>query len=337
MNRRNRWGILIFVILLVLMWETFSKKDSVESLESWNNTPLKEEIVSYVKMASKQIPVEDRVAVFDLDGTLACEAPLWFEMEVAVAGLMDKLKANPSLEDQIMYQYAKKLTVNPKDTSVTNHWVVDNVNYLDSMILTAFDGVGCEAYVKYAQEYLDEHKNKDYDILFGDMFYQPMLEFVRLLQQNQFKVYIVSGSMQGLLWSVCPNTLKLDRAHLIGTRQEQVPVYIKDEPTTFVLKSGKYLPKNNHNGKSLNIYSHIGKIPVIAVGNTTGDFGMFHMANGSKYPHLAILINHDDANREYKYPPYHGTAVPAWADSMRINGWKQANMSIEFKDLWMKK
>lgn len=72
----------------------------------------------------------------------------------------------------------------------------------------------------------------------------------------------------------------------------------------------------------------------MAVGNTTGDFGMFHLASTSMYPHLAMMINHDDAEREYVYEPYHGTAVPHWQDSLSINGWLQADMSKEFKTVW---
>ncbi|MDC1105881.1 HAD family hydrolase [Prolixibacteraceae bacterium] len=337
MNRRKIWGVFFLVILIVLISDAFLSRESKQSLDSWNDTPLKKEIISYVEMAVKNIPVEDRVAVFDLDGTLVCEAPLWLEMEVAIAGLMDQLAENASLGRQRIYQNALRLTANPKDTAVTNHWVIDNVNYLDSMILNAFDGMGCEAYVQYANRYLHENKNKDYQIEFSKMFYQPMLELIELLRQNDFQIYIVSGSMQGLLWSICPETLGLDRSHLIGTRQQQVPVYLEEAPTVFRLKNAKYLPKNNRNGKSLNIYSRIGKIPVIAVGNTVGDFCMFHLASGSKYPHMAILINHDDDKREYKYPPYHGDPVKYWQDSVRINGWKQANMSVEFKDLWMKR
>ncbi|QZE15695.1 haloacid dehalogenase-like hydrolase [Halosquirtibacter laminarini] len=336
MNFRTRWTLLLAIIIVVLFWTNYTQDVDSESLESWNNTPLKKEILKFIQTASTSIPEEDRIAVFDLDGTLACEAPLWFEMEVAVAGLIDRLNNNPELEGKPIYEYARKLATNPADTSVHNNWVRKNANYLDSMILNAFDGKDCEWYVTYANKYLSTHKNKQYDILYKDMFYQPMLELINLLKENKFTIYIVSGSMQSLLWSICPEVLEIPRTHLIGTRQQLKPVYKNGRRPSFLFKNSKYTPHNNHSGKSINIYSRIGKIPVLAVGNTVGDFGMFHLASGSKYLNMSILINHDDSRREYSYPPYHGKAVPAWQDSLEINEWRRVDMSKEFKVLWMK-
>lgn len=95
-------------------------------------------------------------------------------------------------------------------------------------------------------------------------------------------------------------------------------------------------PVNNYKGKAINIYNQIGKIPVMAVGNTYSDFGMFHMASCSKYPNLSLMLNHDDDEREYVYSPTHGQKMN-WQDSLRLNNWLQADMSKEFKIVWKKK
>ena len=107
-------------------------------------------------------------------------------------------------------------------------------------------------------------------------------------------------------------------------------------PVSYVLKNEMLKPKNNYYGKAVNIYNHVGKNPVVAIGNTSGDFGMFHMASCSKYPHLALMLNHDDDVREYAYAPHKGS-TPHWQDSLRINGWLQADMSKEFKVVWKQK
>ena len=95
-------------------------------------------------------------------------------------------------------------------------------------------------------------------------------------------------------------------------------------------------PVNNYEGKAINIYDHIGKVPVVAVGNALSDFGMFHMAECSPHPHLSLLLHHDDAEREYVYSPSHGGKYN-WQDTIRHYNWIQADMSKEFKVIWKKK
>lgn len=305
-------------------------------LPSWNDTPVKQQLKNYIYTEVDKIPAEDRVAVFDMDGTIACERPLWFEMSVAIQRMLDLGREDASLKETTEYKYAEKLSVNPTDTTVLNHWVVDGRNYLDSLIINTFDGVENEDYVKYAHEFLNKGKDKKYDMVYADMFYQPMLELIEELQRKQFQIYIVSGSLQGLVWSVCPQNIGFDRQHLLGSRLAMKVSFPKEGPVSYVLQKQALKPRNNYYGKAINIYNHIGKIPVVAIGNTVGDFGMFHMASCSKYPHLSLMLNHDDDEREYAYPPFY-SGNPNWQDSIRINNWIRADMSKEFKVVWKKK
>ena len=330
-----------FTVLLLLICHTSFGQNSKQTdpLPSWNNTSMKQSILDYVDNAVKVIPVEDRIAVFDMDGTIACETPLWFEMYVAINGLKQQAAANPKLFNYPEYQYARFLETNPFDTLVTNYWAYP-VNYIDSMVWKAYAGVDNEGYVDLAKAYLSTTKSKDprfKNRLLADLFYQPMLELIKFLKKKQFDVYVVSGSMQGVIWSICPQTIGFDRAHLIGTTQILTPVYQPlEKRSQFVIRKGIFPPKDDKDGKSLNIYSHIGKAPVFAFGNTTGDFGMFRLTSTSKYPNAEYLLNHDDPVREYAYPPYHGTPDPDWQKTMKENGWKQVDMSKEFKTVWIK-
>ncbi|GEM_PF-284890 len=341
MKNNNCYLLTIFAALLFCCLLP-NDKASCEPIPSWNDTPIKKSILDFVDTAKKKIPVEDRIAVFDLDGTIACEAPLWFEMYAAIDGLNQKSAKNPELSHYTEYKYAKKLEANPADTSVVNNLVnftkAPYYNYIDSMVWKAYEGVDHETYVHSARSYLTTTKDKKYNIILANMFYQPMLELIRYLKQNKFTVYIVSGSIQGVIWSVCPQIINLDRAHLIGTRQILRPVYKQsDHETLFIIHKGISSPLNNKDEKSINIYSKIGKKPVFAFGNTNGDFGMFHLTATNKYPNIALLLNHDDSVREYAYPPYHGDSVPAWRDSLSVNKWKLVNMAQEFKTVWKTK
>lgn len=341
MKNNKYYNFTLFAALILCCIYPINKA-SCEPLPSWNNTPIKKSIVNFVNVAKKKIPVEDRIAVFDMDGTLACETPLWFEMYVAVDGLNRKSSKDSTLMQYPEYKYAQKLAVNPADTSVTNNWTNFNklpkYNYIDSMVWKAYEGVDHEAYVNSSRAYLARTRDKKYNIILANMFYQPMLELISYLKQNKFTVYVVSGSVQGVIWSVCPQVIKSDRAHLIGTRQILTPVYKPNDCiTSFVIKKGIFPSKDDKDGKSINIYSQIGKKPVFAFGNTNGDFGMFHLTSTNRYPNIELLLNHDDPIREYAYPPYHGDSVPAWRDSLAVNKWKLVNMAEEFKTVWKKK
>ena len=313
------------------------KAGTTDPLPSWNNTDIKQSIIEFGNKAVNVIPEEDRIAVFDMDGTILCERPLWLEMNAAVNGLNLQLAKDPSLIQYTEYQFAQKLAINPTDTTVTNHWS-SPINYIDSMQLKAFAGSDDESYIEQTRKYLTENQTKDprFKMSYAEQFYQPMLELLNFLKTKKFSIYIVSGSYQGLIWSVCPQVINFERVHLIGSRQIMSTQYDPaNKKTRFVIQKGIYLPENDKDGKSLNIYSHIGKVPVFAFGNSMGDFGMFHLVSTSKYPHAVYLLNHDDASREYAYPPYFNPADSAWEQVMNVNGWKKADMSKEFKRIWM--
>jgi len=330
----------ILIILLIINNSCNQEKKANVSqkdpLPSWNNTPIKQSILGYLNDSIAKILVEDRIAVFDMDGTIACETPLWFEMYAAVKGLNDQSKSDPMLLKQKEYQYAVKLAINPFDTSVINHWGP----YIDSMVWKAYVGSDNEAYVDSARSYLSGTKSKDprfTKMALANMFYQPMIELLNYLKEKQFSIYVVSGSVQGVIWSTCPKIIGFDREHLIGTIQIDSAVYNSvRKKTAFIIKKGIYQPKDDKDGKSQNIYSRIGKVPVFAFGNTTSDFGMFRLTSTSKYPNAEYLLNHNDSAREYFYLPWHGTPDPDWQKTMKENGWKQVDMLKEFKTVWMK-
>lgn len=298
-----------------------------DPLPSWNDTEMKAKIIHFVKHDVPKIPIEDRLAVFDMDGTIACEEPLWLEMYCAVQGLCNQIEKDSSLLDNKVYEFAEKLGANPKDTSVSNHWGP----YIDSMTYRAFKGWNNEDYVTFSNSVVNTETQPDYGMKLIDTFYPPMKELIAYLKANQFDVYIVSGSLQGLLWSVCPQAIDFNRSHLIGTRQQMEPVYYNEEKTAFILKPNYWKPKNNDNGKALDIYSYIGKTPVFAFGNTTGDFGMFHLTTTNTLPNISFLLNHNDTVREYAYQPWHGEGMPAWKDTMAVNGWNIVDMQENFK------
>lgn len=328
-------GTLALLLLALAACQPKTPQVTTEDpLKSWNDTPIKQSILTYLNDSIASIPVEDRIAVFDMDGTIACETPLWFEMYAAVNGMNEQSKKDPSLLKQTAYQYAAKLAINPFDTLVTNHWGTN----IDSIVWKAYENIDNEVYIDSARAYLERTNSKDprfSNIPLANLFYKPMLELLQYLKEKQFTIYIVSGSVQGVIWSTCPQTIGFDRQHLIGTVQKDTAIYDPaGKKTKFVIQKGIYQPKNDKDGKSQNIYTRLGKVPVFAFGNTISDFGMFRLTSTSPHPHACYLLNHDDSIREYSYLPWHGAPDSTWQQTMQLNGWNTVNMSTEFKQVW---
>ena len=326
------------IIAATLIGTTLScvSHEEKATLPSWNDTPVKEKLLNFINNDIKQIPIEDRIAVFDMDGTLVCEKPWGIETVVSIHRLLEQGKNDSTVRASVEYQYAKKLHVNPRDTSVLNHTYENGQNYLANIILKPFDGADKEEYIKFATDCLNTAVHADHHLRYADMFYQPMLELVDALKAKQFQIYIVSASMQGIVWSICPQELGLKRDHLIGIRHPKQVAFSPDGQISYKIKAGMMSPVNSYEGKTINIYDHIGKMPVLAVGNAYSDFGMFHMTECSTFPHLALLLHHDDAEREYVYSPTHGGNIN-WQDTLQHYNWLQADMSKEFKVVWKTK
>ena len=325
------------ILLAAVAGITFgcTPQNNQDCLPSWNETPVKQRILNFLQVEAEKIPLEDRIAVFDMDGTLVCERPFGIETVVSIHRLLEQGEQNPSLKETIEYQYAKKLKANPHDETVLNNRVVDGENVFANIIMKPFDGADCEEYIQFANKCLNTAVNTDYGLKYADMFYQPMLELVDALREKQFQVFIVSASMQGIVWSICPQVLGLDRLHLMGIRHSKKVAFQKGGPIAYTIENSRLEPVNDYKGKAINIYDHIGKVPVVAVGNTYSDFGMFKMVSCSPYPNLSVMLNHDDAEREYVYSPTHGRNMN-WQDSLAVNNWLQVDMSKEFKVVWKK-
>ena len=326
-------SLSFLVCVLTLLSSCTAPKSSSDPLSLWNDTPMKAKIISFIENEVPNIPVEDRLATFDLDGTLACEKPLWFEMYCAVEGLSLQVEKDSLLLNRTIYQYAEKLKANPADTSVTNHYGPQ----IDTMVDSAFYNWNSEKYIAFCNNYLGEAVNPDYQVTLNKTFYPPMLQLIKYLKANQFEVYVVSGSLQGLLWSVCPGAINFDRKHLIGTRQAMSFTYYEGGKALFTLLPRNYEPKNNDGGKAIDIYTFIGKAPVFAFGNTTGDFGMFKITTSNSLPNASFLLNHNDTIREYGYSPGYSADTIGWRDTMAVYGWNIVDMKENFKAIFEEK
>lgn len=247
-------------------------------------------IIDFVNNAKQHVKKEDRIAVFDMDGTIACERPFSMEMLCAYYLTYNSLPdCKTHIIDSTTIKHIKKSIY---DMHFDSEKFVEVCAYLTDTI---------------RNECIPADRAKHTSRLLSKQFYKPMLELIQYLKRNEFEVYIVSGSEQQFIWAVVQNVKELDfdRQHIIGslTNYESI-VYTREGGTKFYLDS-TFLLSNSSKGKSTNIYNRINKTPIFAFGNTVNDFDMFAFTSSNKHHKtMCVLLNHDSNSFEAEYNPF---------------------------------
>ncbi|MEN8006598.1 MAG: haloacid dehalogenase-like hydrolase [Candidatus Krumholzibacteriota bacterium] len=280
------------VVLLLLV----SGSATAEPLSSWNDGPVKKAITNWLAAVTDPdggdfIPVAERVAVFDNDGTSWCERPDYAatSFQVSLAGSM-----------------AAQGKVDPDDMPF-KAWFADDRDalreygfrqaYIDLNASCA--GMPVSAYRDSARAWLDRQRHSRYGVRFTDLYFAPMLELKDLLVAHGFQVWIVTGAAQDFVRSYSEQAIGIPPERVIGTWT--TPVYEKAADGTATLVRGAVQTYNGHENKPAHIEQRIGRRPVFAAGNSNNDQAMCRYAVTGERRGMALWIHHDDSAREYDY------------------------------------
>lgn len=312
-----------------------TKETNVLSL--WTeNAPLKSELTAYMKAITDEnsadfIPVESRIAVFDMDGTLCCETdPGYFD---------HKLLYHRVVEDA---DYKDKASDEEKETAEIIKTYFETGEYPSGLdvkhgtaVATAFKGMTTEEFDAYVKAYRDEPMESYTNMTNGQAFYKPMLEVVDYLQANDFKVYIVSGTDRLITRGLAEGVIDIPLSQMIGSDENLVAsgqgdkdgldyTFTKDDK---VITGGEFLVKNLKMNKVSVIEQEIGVQPVLCFGNSSGDAAMANFTiNNNKYKSAAYMLCCDDTERE------NGNVEKA--DKMRKSCEENGYTAISMKNDW---
>jgi hypothetical protein len=314
----------------ILLDEEISEKsisnnsDSNVPLVSWSDGNSRQEILEFVKKVTMSsspefVPIEDRIAVFDNDGTLWIEQPLYIPLGFHLEYLYDKIDEQPSLSSQSPYSeiLAKKDVLSNED--------LDNIPNLSEMLLIAYPEITQGEYLTKSQEYLDDTKHPRFDVPLKELTYLPMVELVHYLQANDFEVYIVSAGFQGMMQAVSEEIYNIEQENVIGTHPEFVSKLTEDG--TVLIRQPLLASFNDGAEKPVNIEKIIGKKPIFACGNSGGDIEMLMLTSFHENS-FGCMVNHDDELREYDYP--NSEAL----DTSEENNWLVISMKNDFKTIF---
>ncbi|MBO4901497.1 MAG: haloacid dehalogenase-like hydrolase [Lachnospiraceae bacterium] len=278
------------------------------ALEYWSeDSKAAASIVDYVTRVTDEssdafIPVEDRLAVFDMDGTLICELhPAYFEYMMFIhRALHDETYDAPAN----MKEFAKALEEGVYNGKKPENHALLHAKYAGQ----AYAGMTPDELRAYTREYMNSKADGFTDLTRGDAFYLPMVSLVQYLEDNDFTVYIVSGSDRTVCREMVKEKLNIPENRVIGMTYTMVAtgqgetdgldyVYTSEDD---VILSGDLVIKTIKMNKTIAIAEEIGKVPVLSFGNTSGDQSMAqYTVNNDRYESKAYMLLCDDLEREH--------------------------------------
>lgn len=317
--------IVVYALMLPVSVFAATDGDQQDPLSYWKCHEAKKEIVSFVTAVTSPcsksyIPQRDRLATFDMDGTVTCEKPTSLEMAVAI----DQLKKIATESEAARQNQPYKAAYENDSDFLSDNFLVT--------LYTPFTGWAVQDYEAHVAEFMKSAQHPRFKVDYNELFYLPMLQLIDYLKTNGFTVYIVSGSSLLLVRAACHTRFEQDPAHCIGTVAATDIVDYTNEGPKMLLRGCSYDPVDLQDGKVQNIFNRLGRLPVLAFGNTSGDFEMLKSTYSSKYRHLALLLNHDDGNREYSYPD--DAKRKTWLTTAEKEGWQVVSMRDDFKDVF---
>ena len=270
-------------------------------LESWNDTTTRASIVDFVENAASDVSPEERIAVFDNDGTLWCEKPMPIQLDFILRRLSAMAEAEPDLRERQPWKAAHDRDYAWLSTVMTEHYAGDdtNVRILGAGILSAYEGMSVEDFEAQADGFLRSARHPTLDRGYLECAYAPMVELLSYLVANGFKNYIASGGGRDFMRPISQELYGIPREGVIGSTAELA--YTSDEHGGTITHKAEPDYLDDGPVKPIRIWSRIGRRPLLAAGNSNGDVPMLHFTQHDDKPSLRLLVLHDDGEREFDY------------------------------------
>jgi phosphoserine phosphatase len=278
---------------------------SQEPLLHWKDGAPKKAILDFVEKTIKKdspsfVPVGDRIAVFDNDGTLWCEKPMIIELGFILQRLVAMAEKDPALRERQPWQAAYEKNYAWLGGAITKHYQGDDndVRVMIGGIMEAFSGMRVDEYATAAGAFLQAARHPTLGVAFKDCTYVPMVELLQYLEMNGFSTFIASGGSRDFMRTVTEEIYGISSDRVIGSCSA---LHYSETADGGDLVYGAQLDVfDDGPAKPVRIWSRVGRRPILAAGNSDGDIPMLQFA-GAARPTLRLLILHDDKDREFEY------------------------------------
>ncbi|MEY2431891.1 MAG: hypothetical protein QOC92_1616 [Acidimicrobiaceae bacterium] len=270
-------------------------------LPSWKDGAAKLAIVDFVERTVSDVPVEERVAVFDNDGTLWCEKPMPIQADFILRRLFEMADAEPELRERQPWKAAYERDYAWLGTVLAEHYAGDdaNVDTLLGGVLAAFAGISVDDFEAKSDAFLRSGQHPSLGRGYLECAYAPMVELLRYLEANGFSSYIASGGGRDFMRPISHEVYGISRERVIGSASTLE--YVSDDRGGTITHRPEADYLDDGSQKPIRIWSRTGRRPVLAAGNSNGDIPMLEFTRHQDKPFLPLLLLHDDADREFDY------------------------------------
>jgi haloacid dehalogenase-like hydrolase len=294
-----------------------------DPLPSWND-PLKQDIIDYVNKVSKEgsanfVPVKDRIATIDNDGTLWAEIPLVQEL-FAYYRVKKMVTANPALAKKQPF-----LAVVTKDKA---YFEKGGEKALIQLVGATHTGMTEDQFEADAKDFFATAMYPGRNVPISKIVYQPQLELLNYLRANGFMTYIVTGGTIELVRTISDAFYGIPKNQVVGTTFK----YQFIDSNRSIMREPAIELLCDQSGKPVGIQVHIGQRPIFSMGNerSGGDIAMCKFCQGNHYPSFQMIVNHDDSLREYFYQEKDSASLKAAA----ANKWHVISMKNDWKTIF---
>jgi phosphoglycolate phosphatase-like HAD superfamily hydrolase len=302
-----------------------------DPLPSWNDGAAKKTITDFVARVTTDgrpdfVPIDQRIATFDNDGTLWCEQPFYFQLAFAI----DRVKALAPQHPEWKTQQPFKGLLENDMTALA----ASGEKGLLAIVAATHAGMPVEEFTKTVLDWVNTALHPKFNRPYTDLVYQPMLEVMAYLRTNGFKTFIVSGGGIEFMRPWTERAYGIPPEQVVGSSgvttfqigPDGKPVLMKEAKVEFI---------DDGPGKPVGINRFIGRRPIFAFGNSDGDLQMLQYTMAGTGPRLALYVHHDDAEREYAYDRNsHIGKLDKGLDEARAKGWPLVSMKRDWKAIF---
>jgi phosphoglycolate phosphatase-like HAD superfamily hydrolase len=297
-GERNPMKRMLAATIIIVLFLVFVPQGGaqVDPLLSWNDGPAKQRILRFIEKVTKEngpdyVPPAECIAIFDSDGTLWPETPLPTELYFVIQRLRQLAPKHPQWRKTPPFKVL--FEKNPKALTTLSH------QNIEKLMSAAYAGMTQEDFRHEVQQWMATWQHPHLKMGVRKLYYEPMQELLEYLRGNGFKTFIVTGGSSDFVRALSEPLYGIPIDQVVGT--EIGLRYKVTAGKSFVVRDPKLASFENGPLKPVNIERHIGRRPLIAVGNGKSDIETLTYTSDRHGPSLCMVINHDDAGREFEY------------------------------------